>query len=214
MKHDSVIFDMDGTLLNTLGDLHSAVNAVMDMYSFPRRTLDEVRRFVGNGVKVLVDLSVPDGTDGETAARVLADFKEYYSLHSMETTSVYPGVAELLRKLKEQGVKTAIVSNKIDPAVKKLSELFFPGLVGEAIGEKQGIAKKPKPDSVFEAMRILGVKNPVYVGDSEVDVQTAKNAGIDGAFVTWGFRSREELISAGADESRIADTAQELYKLL
>ena len=212
MKHDSVIFDMDGTLIDTLGDLHSAVNAVLTAYSFPTRTLEEVRTFVGNGVKVLVDRSLPEGTDKCTAEAVLRDFKTYYSLHSTDTTSVYPGITELLEKLRDEGVPCAIVSNKIDPAVKKLADMFFPGLVKAAIGEKAGIARKPAPDSVFEAIRITGAKNPVYVGDSEVDVETAKNAGIDGIFVTWGFRSRDSLRTAGAEV--IADTAEELYEKL
>lgn len=214
MKHDSVIFDLDGTLLNTLDDLHSAVNAALDMNSFPHRTLDEVRRFVGNGVEVLVKLSVPEGTDEKTAAKVLADFKGFYSLHSRDKTAEYPGVTELLKKLRANGMGIGIVSNKIDSAVKELSDRFFSGLADVAIGEREGIARKPKPDSVFEAMRLLESKNPLYVGDSEVDVQTVKNAGIDGAFVTWGYRSRQELAAAGADEGSIADTAEELWKLI
>lgn len=212
MKHDSVIFDMDGTLLDTLGDLAGAVNATMREFGFPERTLEEVRTFVGNGVKVLIDRSLPDGVDACTAESALLFYKVYYSKHNRIKTGVYPGVIELLEKLKKDNVPCAIVSNKVDSAVKDLAEVFFPGLCAAAIGEKSGIARKPAPDSVFEAMKIMGVENPVYVGDSEVDVATAKNAGIDGIFVTWGFRDRELLSSVGGEI--IVDTAQELYEKL
>lgn len=212
MKHDSVIFDMDGTLLDTLGDLADAVNATMREFGFPERTLEEVRTFVGNGVKVLIDRSLPEGVDPCTAENALLFYKVYYSKHSMIKTGVYPGVIELLEKLKSENVPCAIVSNKVDSAVKDLAGIFFPGLCRAAIGEKAGIARKPAPDSVFEAMKIMGVENPVYVGDSEVDVATAKNAGIDGIFVTWGFRDRSLLSSVGGEI--IVDTAQELYEKL
>lgn len=212
MKYDSVIFDMDGTLLDTLEDLQSAVNATMREMGFPERTLSEVRTFVGNGIKVLVDRSLPEDADEETKESALLFYKVYYSKHTLEKTKPYAGVVELLRRLNEENIPCAIVSNKVDPAVKSLADVFFPGLTKAAIGEKAGIARKPEPDSVFEAMKLMGVKNPVYVGDSEVDVMTAKNAGIDGIFVTWGFRDREWLKKCGAEV--IVDTADELYNAL
>ena len=212
MKHDSVIFDMDGTLLDTLEDLAGAVNATMREFGFPERTLEEVRTFVGNGVKVLIDRALPGGVDEATAESALLFYKIYYAKHNREKTGVYPGVVALMERLKSENIPCAIVSNKVDAAVKDLAEVFFPGLCAAAIGEKAGIARKPAPDSVFEAIRIMDVKNPVYVGDSEVDVATAKNAGIDGIFVTWGFRDRELLASVGG--KIIVDTAEELYEAL
>lgn len=212
MKYDSVIFDMDGTLLDTLEDLCDAVNATLRHFGFPERTLEEVRTFVGNGVAVLVFSSLPDGTNEETKAAALAYYKDYYGSHNMIKTGVYPGVTELLGKLNSMGVPCAIVSNKVDSAVRELAEIFFPGLVKIAIGEKEGIRRKPAPDSVFAAMDAIGSKKPVYVGDSEVDVATAKAAGIDGIFVTWGFRGREALSRCGGEV--IVDSAEELFSAL
>ncbi len=212
MKYDSVIFDMDGTLLDTLGDLCDAVNATLRHFGFPERTIEEVRTFVGNGVSVLVFSSLPEGTDEETKAAALSYYVDYYGSHNMIKTCAYPGVTELLERLRDEGVPCAIVSNKVDPAVRELAEIFFPGLTKTAIGEKEGIRRKPAPDSVFAAMEIIGSKKPVYVGDSEVDVATAKAAGIDGIFVTWGFRGRELLREAGGKV--IVDCAEELYEAL
>lgn len=212
MKHDSVIFDLDGTLLDTLGDLCSAVNATMRKYSYPERTLEEVRTFVGNGVRVLVEKSMPEGSDEEMKDRVLADFKAYYAEHNREKTAPYPGIIELLEKLRGENVPCAVVSNKIDPATKALTAQFFGDRIQVAIGEREGIERKPAPDSVFEAMKLLSSENPVYVGDSEVDVQTAKNAGIDGVFVTWGFRTAKELEASGAETC--VSSVNELWGLL
>ncbi len=212
IKYDAVIFDLDGTLLNTLDDLHSAVQASLEAEKLPARSLEEVRRFVGNGIRLLIERAVPDGTSSETANAVFERFKSYYSAHCEDNTRPYDGVTELLEKLKSDGVPCAIVSNKADFAVKKLSDTYFNGLIKAALGEREGIEKKPAPDSVFEAVRLLDASRPVYVGDSEVDVATAKNAGIDGIFVDWGFRDRATLTAAGANV--IVSDAAALYERL
>lgn len=212
LKYDAVIFDLDGTLLNTLDDLHAAVCHALDQNGLPSRTLSEVREFVGNGIRLLIERAVPCGTDPSLTDAVFESFKKYYGEHCEDNTRPYDGITELLKKLKSDGVKCAIVSNKADFAVKKLSEHYFGELIAAAIGERAGIPKKPAPDSVFDAVRALGAHHPVYVGDSEVDVATAKNASVHGSFVDWGFRSREVLSAAGAEE--ISSTPAELYKKL
>lgn len=212
IKYDAVIFDLDGTLLNTLDDLHAAVCHALSSCGLPPRTLEEVRCFLGNGIRLLIERAVPSGTDAETVDAVFEAFKKYYKDHCEDRTAPYPGVMELLEKLHGEGVKCAIVSNKADFAVKKLAKTYFGPLIDTAIGEREGIAKKPAPDSVFEAIRLLDAKNPVYVGDSEVDVATAAAAGISGSFVDWGFRDRETLRAAGADE--ISSSTEELYEKL
>lgn len=212
IKYDAVIFDLDGTLLNTLDDLHAAVCHALSSCGLPPRTLEEVRCFVGNGIRLLIERAVPSGTDAETVDAVFEAFKKYYGDHCEDRTVPYPGVMELLKKLHGEGVKCAIVSNKADFAVKKLAETYFGALIDTAIGEREGIAKKPAPDSVFEAIRLLDAKNPVYVGDSEVDVATAAAAGISGSFVDWGFRDRETLRAAGAAE--ISSSTEDLYEKL
>lgn len=214
MKKDTVIFDLDGTLLNTLEDLAASTNAALRMHGFPERTTDEVRQFVGNGVARLIAQAVPAGTKETETERCLADFKAHYAAHMEEHTAPYPGISELLSSLKEKGYRTAIVSNKFDAAVKNLSSQYFGELVDEAIGESETVQKKPAPDSVFRAMELLGKKpeHCVYVGDSDVDVKTAKNSGIPCIGVTWGFRSRQVLLDAGC--IWFADTAEELLQIL
>lgn len=212
MKYDSVIFDLDGTLLDTLGDLWGSTNFALSQLGLPTRTLDEVRRFVGNGVANLIKRAVGDNGDEEIADKALEIFREHYALHNCDTTCPYEGVIELLISLRERGVKVAIVSNKIDWAVQELSEKYFKGLVDCAVGELSGIARKPEPDMVYLAMEKLGCKAPVYVGDSEVDVRTAKNANMDGIFVTYGFRTEDDLRLAGGE--CIVDTVAELSAIL
>lgn len=198
-KYDAVIFDLDGTLLNTLDDLHGAVCHALAAFSLPTRTMDEVRRFVGNGIRLLIERSVPEGTPAPLCDKVFEKFKAYYAVNCENETKPYPGIPELMLLLKESGIPCVIVSNKADFAVKTLADRFFPGLCAAAIGEREGIRKKPAPDSVFEAMRLIGSEKPVYVGDSEVDVATARAANIPCISVEWGFRSKNELISAGAE---------------
>ena len=199
----TVIFDLDGTLLDTLDDLHAAVCGALDACGYPRRSRDEVREFVGNGVARLIELAVPNGRDDPRFEECLAIFKDLYAKNCEVHTRPYEGVCELLAALRERGVRVAIVSNKFDAAVKRLSDKYFGELVEVAVGEREsdGVRKKPAPDTVFEAVRLLGVPldGAVYVGDSDVDIATAVNAGIPCISVTWGFRDRDFLAAHGAE---------------
>ena len=199
-KIDTVVFDMDGTILNTLDDLADAVNVALRAYQMPERTIEEVRRFVGNGIRLLMERAVPDGADNPQFEEVFAKFKEYYGVHCNDKTRAYDGILPLFRELKETGYAMAIVSNKIDSAVKELSEIYFDGLITEAIGETEGVAKKPAPDMVEKALKELGKtkETAVYVGDSDVDLMTAKNSGLPCISVLWGFRDEAFLKEHGA----------------
>ena len=218
MSKHAVIFDLDGTLLNTLQDLCNSTNAALAQFGYPIRTLDEVRRFVGNGVKLLMlrALGVEKPEDCDNFEEVFAAFRAHYVLHSNDNTCAYPGVPELLHKLNVAGVPMAIVSNKLDAAVKQLNDIYFKDDISVAIGENEsaGVKKKPAPDTVYAALRELGVsaENAVYVGDSEVDIATAKNAGIPCISVTWGFRDRDWLIAHGAEI--LCDTPQAVWEEL
>ncbi|MBE6587958.1 MAG: HAD family hydrolase [Ruminococcaceae bacterium] len=211
MKYDSVIFDLDGTLLDTLDDLRDSVNFALRAHGLPERTLPEIRCFVGNGVGNLVKRSAGDVSEKEVD-EILATFRSHYKDHSSDKTKPYEGIIGLLSSLRERGIPTAVVSNKIDSAVRALIPEYFGDLIDVAIGELEGVKRKPAPDTVRLAMERLCVSCPVYVGDSEVDVQTAKNAGIDGIFVTWGFRSEDELRAAGAE--RLVKSPDELKEAL
>lgn len=201
MKYDAVIFDLDGTLTDTLEDLKNSVNFAMREFGFPERTTDEVRSFVGNGVKRLIDLSVPENTPDEVSAECLSVFKSFYKDNSLVSTKPYDGIIPMLEKLKKDGVKTAVVTNKMHEAAVDIVNLFFGELIDVAIGQIDGVAQKPQPDGIYSALEKLGVskEKSVYVGDSEVDCITAKNAGIPCIGVTWGFRDREILVENGAD---------------
>ncbi|MGN0732818.1 MAG: HAD family hydrolase [Emergencia sp.] len=213
-KYKLVIFDLDGTILDTLDDLADSTNYALKSCGLPTRTVDEVRRFVGNGIRNLIDRAVPEGTDLETAESVFETFKAYYKEHSADKTKPYEGVCRLMGQLRDDGCKVAVLSNKADFAVQDLCRDYFPGLVTYAAGEKDGVRRKPYPDAVFAVLEACGVSasEAVYVGDSEVDVATAANAGLDGISVTWGFRSREWLEEHGAKV--FADTTEELRGLL
>lgn len=197
----AAIFDLDGTLLNTLGDLCCAVNAELTAREYQPITEEQTRQRVGNGIRNLIVNSLPDGTDSETVDACVADFRDYYDVHLHDRTVPYPGIPALLRALKELGIPVAVLSNKYDPASKRLIEFFFPGLVRLTLGERLGVPRKPDPTSAREALAALGVSadEALYIGDSGVDMQTAKNAGMTAAGVTWGFRSREVLLQNGAD---------------
>ena len=214
MKKTTVIFDLDGTLLDTLQDLADAVNYALRKEGMPERTIDEVRRFVGNGVRLLMIRAVPGGESNPLFEETFAQFKEYYGEHCNDNTKPYEGMIELLETLKSKGYSVAIVSNKIDFAVKELSALYFKGIVPVAIGEKEGVRRKPAPDTVREALKELGrtAEESVYVGDSDVDIETAKNAGMPCVSVLWGFRDREFLEEHGA--KRYARTAEDVLKLV
>ncbi|MCR5208983.1 MAG: HAD family hydrolase [Lachnospiraceae bacterium] len=197
---NTLIFDMDGTVLDTLADLTVSMNHVMDIYNMPEHTEEEYRMFFGNGIRYALEKAVPEGTSVETVDRMQQDFKKHYDAHCLDRTKPYEGIPELLAEYDRRGYKLAIVSNKIDSAVKELNERFFYPSVKVAIGERKGIKRKPAPDTVFEALKELGSapEEAVYIGDSEVDYMTAKNAGLPCISVLWGFRSREYLESIGA----------------
>ncbi|MBR4670081.1 MAG: HAD family hydrolase [Butyrivibrio sp.] len=198
---NTVIFDMDGTVLNTLDDLTTSVNYVMDKFGFPNRTVEEYRRAFGNGIRRAIELNVPEGTSKETIDEMLPVFKQYYDKHCLDKTRPYDGILELMKELKKRGYKMAIVSNKIDSAVKELNKKFFSEAIDVAIGESPGINRKPAPDSVIEALKELGStkEEAIYIGDSEVDFQTAVNSGLPCILVLWGFRDKDYLEEIGAD---------------
>ena len=194
----AVVFDLDGTLLDTLDDLAAAVNAALQAHGFPLRSREEVRTFVGNGMEKLIRCAVPEGTSQSEMEQVLAYFKDYYTRHNADQTRPYEGIGSMLEELRKQGTLLAVVSNKNDENTKLLSSSHFG--IEVALGDQEGRPRKPAPDGVWQAMSLLGVsaENTLYVGDSEVDVQTAQNAGVICLAVTWGFRSRDELLAAGA----------------
>ena len=210
----TIIFDLDGTLLDTLTDLTNSVNFAMERYGFPTHTEDAVRQMVGNGVSVLMERAIPGGRAFPEFENCLKDFQEHYELHKKDFTKPFPGVLEFLKKASEQGFQLAVVSNKFDLAVKGLCRDFFFPYITTAIGESPQVARKPAPDTVFAAMAELGApaEQCIYVGDSDVDLNKAKNAGIPCISVSWGFRSREFLLEHGA--LQIADGIGELWDML
>ena len=201
-KYDAIIWDLDGTLLDTLDDIFDSVNEAMRQFGLPARTRAEVRGFVGNGIGVLMELSIPGGKAHAQFAKISDYFVAHYSKNSRNKTKPYDGVAQLLDDCVQKEIKMGIVSNKGDAIVKELAQLYFNGSIPVAIGARSGIKNKPAADSVLDAMRELDAKQEttLYVGDSEVDVLTAQNAGLDGAFVDWGFRDAEALLQAGAKQ--------------
>ncbi len=214
MKYKTVIFDLDGTLLDTLDDLNESTNYALESMGYPKRNIAEVRKFVGNGVAKLIERAVPDGTARAMEEKTLLIFKEHYALHCEDKTKPYDGILPLLDLLQKNGIKIAVVSNKIDSAVSELCKKYFGNRIFLAVGDRVGIKRKPDPDSVFEVLQKLGasIEEAVYIGDSEVDVQTAKNAGISFIGVTWGFRDKQILAENGA--ILFAETPQELESML
>ncbi len=214
MKYKAVIFDMDGTILNTLEDLKNATNYSLRQFGMPERSLEEVRMFVGNGIRKLVERAVPAGTSEEKIAQVFDVFLEYYEIHSADNTSPYPGILELVEKLKKSGIKTAVSTNKADVPAQELGREYFNGIFDLIVGQQDGLKVKPAPDSVNKILSILDIqkKDAIYIGDSDVDVQTAKNSGLDFIGVSWGFRGREFLEKNGA--KNIVDNANEILDLV
>ena len=214
IPYEAVIFDLDGTLLDTLEDLYIATNRGLARHGLPLRTREEVRAFVGNGVEMLIRRAVPAGCDEATVTAVLADFKVIYAAICREHTAPYPGIPELLEALQAAEIPVAVVSNKFDQATGQLCKQYFGDLVAVAVGERAGVRKKPAPDMVFEALRMLGrtARTAVYVGDSDVDIQTARRAGIPCISVTWGLRDEDFLIGQGA--CRLAHSPRELWEML
>ncbi len=214
LKEHAVIFDLDGTLLNTLDDLTASVNAAMKAAGLKNRSREEVRSFVGNGVMKLIERCVPDGQANPAFKRAYGTFRMHYAAHCRDKTAPYDGIIQLLGRLRAQGVPVAVVSNKFDAAVKKLCDAYFPGLIPVVIGEKDGVRPKPAPDTVLTALKQLKMpaETAIYVGDSEVDIETAHNAGTQQVSVCWGFKDRAFLEAHGA--ARIVETAEELYETL
>lgn len=225
MPYDTYIFDLDGTLLDTLGDLAASVNYALRQHHMPEHPVDDVRRFVGNGVAKLIERSIPNGVDNPQYSSVLSSFRQYYLEHSLDTTRPYDGISEVLTELHRRGCRIAVVSNKFMAATQELVSHFFGDVVDVAIGEHEaeGIRKKPAPDTVKEALRQLTLNaslgssafmssealrgalckerstlNPVYIGDSDVDIMTARNSGLPCISVLWGFRDKDFLLAHGA----------------
>ena len=201
MKYKLAIFDMDGTILNTLDDLADSMNHCLRVYGLAERSLQEIRMFLGNGIHWLVECSVPDGTDAETLEKVYQTFLVYYKDHCAMKTRPYEGIPEVLQSLRRAGVLTAVVSNKADYAVKILCEDYFKGMLDFSVGELEGRRRKPYPDSVNAVLERFGMakEDAVYIGDSEVDFQTAQNAGLDVIMVGWGFRDEDFLKEIGVE---------------
>ena len=207
---NAAVFDMDGTILNTLDDLMDSTNFALKNNGLKERSLEEIRFFVGNGIQKLIERAVPQGTSKEVFEKVFADFKSHYKIHCADKTSYYDGIPSVIQTLRKMGVKTAVVSNKADFAVQELVEVYFKGLFDFALGERAGVSKKPSPDMVNVALSVLGVEKEAafYIGDSDVDFETAKNSSLDFIGVSWGFRGRKFLENLGA--KNIIDSPEEL----
>jgi len=211
---NTALFDLDGTLLDTLGDLADSVNYVLSRFSFERRTDEEVKAFIGNGIPALLRRALPPGSSREVCDKAIEYFKAYYRTHMKNRTRPYEGVVETLRALKKAGFKIGVVSNKSDDAVRELCSHFLGGLVDSALGSTAEDTRKPSPKMVYDSLKILksDAESAVFVGDSDTDIQTAKNAGIRIICVGWGYRSPEFLREHGAE--KIAATPLELLALL
>lgn len=214
MKYELIVFDMDGTILDTLEDLKNSMNHSLKLHNMPERTLDEIRSFVGNGIRRLIELAVVEGTCSEKIDEIHKDFMKHYEVHCADFTRPYNGVNDLIKNLRNRGYKTAVVSNKADAAVQDLCIKYFPGLFDLAIGERSEIAKKPAADMVNLALEQLQVskENAVYIGDSDVDVATARNSNLDMIAVDWGFRTRKFLMEQGAET--IVSNPEEILELV
>lgn len=214
MKYDAIIWDMDGTLLYTLEDLQGAVNHVLKQYNFPERSLEQICAAVGNGVVELMRLSVPNGKENPRFGEMMEAFSAYYEKHCTEKTKPYDGIIPVMKELRAQGVKMAVVSNKPVYGVAALSDLYFEGLLDVAMGVSEALRRKPAPDMVWKAIEQLGAKRErcVYIGDSDVDFATAKNSGLDCISVLWGFREESFLRAIGA--TTFAKTPEDLLELM
>ena len=211
---DTIIFDLDGTLLNSLGDLHACFNHAIEHFGYPTRTIDEIKSFVGNGIKKAIERALPCNVSNEELNKITNYFRDYYKDHMLELTKPYKGIIDLLTKLKEKGYKLAIVSNKHDDAVKNLSNHYFGELIDIAIGEGYGTRRKPEIDGVIKAIEILDskIENCIFVGDSDVDIKTANNANIPCISVLWGYRNKTFLEQNGAN--LFAETTKDIEKIL
>lgn len=213
MRYDTYIFDLDGTLLNTLNDLAASCNYALRSYGFPEHSVDDVRRFVGNGVRLLMCRAIPDGDNNPKFEDCYACFREHYLHHNLDTTAPYPGIMDMIKALNANGKHIAVVSNKFYEATRALVRHFFGEEISVAIGERPDIHKKPAPDTVNEALRQLGVgrEGAVYIGDSDVDIDTARNSGMPCISVLWGFRDKEFLLEHGA--TTLVTTPEEILSI-
>lgn len=213
-KYKTILFDMDGTVLDTLEDLKDAVNYVLRAYGEPEHDIEAIRRFVGNGMKMLMTRAIPGGQQNPTFEKQFKEYQEYYPPHSRIKTKPYDGIVEFMEECKRQGVKVGIVSNKQQPAVTELAEYYFPGLIQAAIGDGEGRRVKPAKDAPMEALKRLDAdaETTLYVGDSDVDGETAQNAGLDCVLVTWGFRGKDVLEKY--EHVAIIDSPKELYQFI
>ena len=210
----AIVFDLDGTLLDTLTDLTASTNYALRSCGMPEHSIDDVRRFVGNGVRMLMTRAVPDGESNPRFDEAFSVFRQHYMQHCLDTTCPYPGIMDALARLKEKGMMLAIVSNKMQAATEELRQHFFSNYIDVAIGESAAIRKKPAPDTVNEALRLLGISHDeaIYVGDSDVDIDTARAAMMPCASVLWGFRDRQFLLNHGA--TRLLSSPEELLSLV
>ena len=210
----AIVFDLDGTLLDTLTDLAASTNYALRSCGMPEHSIDDVRRFVGNGVRMLMTRAVPDGESNPRFDEAFSVFRQHYMQHCLDTTCPYPGIMDALARLKEKGMMLAIVSNKMQAATEELRQHFFSQYIDVAIGESAAIRKKPAPDTVNETLRLLGISHEeaIYVGDSDVDIDTARAAMMPCASVLWGFRDRQFLLNHGA--TRLLSSPEELLSLV
>lgn len=209
---DTILFDLDGTLLDTLTDLALSVNYALSVQKLPPRTTEEIRAFVGNGAQNLITRAAPEHTDQDILSKLLSLFNEHYKTHATDHTAPYAGILPLLYALQKEGFLMAVVSNKPAYATEDLCRNFFKGPISLAVGQSENLAKKPAPDMLHHAMKLLErrAENCIYVGDSEVDVKSAQNAGIPAILVDWGFRTKEQLQKAGAHH--IVSSPEELFQ--
>lgn len=214
MIKDTIIFDLDGTLLNTLEDLHACFNKAITEYGYPKRTLDEIKSFVGNGIKKAIERALPRNIEESELNKIVNYFRSYYEEHMLELTKPYDGIIEMLEVLKSNNYKLAVVSNKYDAAVKQLCKNYFGKYIDIAIGESEEVRKKPEKDGVIKAIRELNstIDNSIYIGDSDVDIKTAKNVGIPCISVLWGFRDKDFLIKNGG--KFFAEKPKDIIKII
>ena len=214
MNKDTLIFDLDGTLLNTLEDLHAGFNYALKICGYKERSLEEIRSFVGNGIRKAIERALPEGIDEKETDKIVNIFKEYYKGHMHIYTKPYEGIVPMLIELKEKGFKLGVVSNKFDDAVKGLCGTYFNNLIEKAVGEGHGIDKKPDPKGVFTVVKQLdsSIEKTIYIGDSEVDIQTAQNTSVPCISIIWGFKDKDFLISNGA--KLFANTPQDIIKII
>ena len=214
IRYKAIIFDLDGTLLNTLDDLHESVSFALKALSLPSRTKEETRLAVGDGIANLIARSIKDGKKNPQFETALSLFRTHYAAHNADRTAPYDGILSLLVTLRGNGIRIGVVSNKIDSAVKSLCRRYFPNLIDYAVGEREGIRRKPCPDSLFDCIKALSLEptDCLYVGDSEQDILTAQNANVSSLSVTWGFRDADTLLAAGA--STLVNTPNEILAFL